>query len=213
MIVIYSSMINFSKLPRAGSRAARKLMRGRARLPIQTILLRTLYTTGVIATVLLAPNAIKLFEYLDRSGGRAKGTRYRIAQARTRLERKGLITIANSHNLARPIMLTDRGRREIEKILLDDHVIPEQTFWDGKWRLVIFDIRESRRGVRSQLRLLLRKTGFMRLQDSVWAYPYPCDEFIALLRVHLTSGTGEMLSLVVESLEADRYLRKHFGLR
>ena len=76
----------------------------------------------------------------------------------------------------------------------------------------MFDIREKRRKIRSRLRLLLSSAGFLRLQDSVWVYPHPCDEFIGLVRAHLKSGTGEMLSFVAEALESDRHLREHFRL-
>ena len=76
----------------------------------------------------------------------------------------------------------------------------------------MFDIREERKQVREQLRILLSGAGFLRIQDSVWIYPYPCDDFIALVRTHLRSGTGEMLSFVAEALEADRKLREHFKL-
>lgn len=100
----------------------------------------------------------------------------------------------------------------IETINANEYHIPDPAFWDGKWRVVMFDIRERRRKVRSQLRSLLSNAGFLRLQDSVWIYPYPCDEFIGLVRAHLKSGTGEMLSFVAEALESDRPLREHFHL-
>jgi phenylacetic acid degradation operon negative regulatory protein len=94
----------------------------------------------------------------------------------------------------------------------NEYHIPEPLFWDGKWRMVMFDIREERKRAREQLRVLLTGAGFWRIQDSVWVYPYPCDDFIALVRAHLRSGTGEMLSFVAEALEADRKLREHFKL-
>lgn len=108
--------------------------------------------------------------------------------------------------------LTTKGRRVIETVYASEYRIPEPAFWDGKWRIVMFDIREKRRRARSQLRLLLLGTGFLRLQDSVWVYPYPCDEFIGLVRAHLKSGTGEMLSFTADALESDRRLREHFRL-
>ena len=84
--------------------------------------------------------------------------------------------------------------------------------WDGKWRVVIFDIREKRRKVRQRLRVLLTGAGMVRLQDSVWVHPYPCDEFVALVRANLGSGTGELLYFIAEGLESDRHLREHFNL-
>jgi len=41
--------------------------------------------------------------------------------------------------------------------------------WDGKWRLVIFDIPEQRRNVRKVLRSRLKIWGFVPWQKSVWA--------------------------------------------
>lgn len=40
--------------------------------------------------------------------------------------------------------------------------------WDGKWRIVIFDIPEERRIIRNLFRRNLKKWGFKQLQKSVW---------------------------------------------
>lgn len=135
----------------------------------------------------------------------------RITQAVTRLEHSGLVHTSGKRGY-RSIILTDKGRLLIEAVHANEYRIPEPAFWDGKWRIVMFDIHERRRKARSQLRSLLSDAGFLRLQDSVWVYPYPCDEFIGLVRTHLKSGTGEMLSLVAEALESDKKLREHFRL-
>ncbi len=41
--------------------------------------------------------------------------------------------------------------------------------WDGKWRIVIFDIPENQRKLRRILRNKLREWGFTAWQKSVWA--------------------------------------------
>ena len=56
----------------------------------------------------------------------------------------------------------------MEKIEFGEYIIPEPA-WDGKWRVLIFDINERRR-LRTQLRRLLDGVGFVRLQDRL-AYP------------------------------------------
>jgi phenylacetic acid degradation operon negative regulatory protein len=108
--------------------------------------------------------------------------------------------------------LTEQGKVEIMKMILRQYKISETAVWDGKWHVIIFDIREKRRRIRQRLRVLLAGAGMVRLQDSVWVHPYPCDEFVALLRVNLGSGTGELLYFISEGLESDRRLREHFGL-
>lgn len=45
--------------------------------------------------------------------------------------------------------------------------------WDGKWRMVVFDLPEKKRGLRNELRKQLRAARFGGLQRSVWISPDP----------------------------------------
>ena len=180
-------------------------------LPTRNLILRTLAVTGMISVALVAPKTINLLKKLDRGAVNRKNLYRRITQAISRLEHAGLVQTSGQYG-DRRVILTKKGRAMIEKVRANEYHIPEPAFWDGKWRIVMFDIREKRRRARSQLRSLLTGAGFLRLQDSVWIHPYPCDEFIGLVRAHLKSGTGEMLSFVAEALESDKKLREHFRL-
>ena len=187
----------------------RKLVK--TRLPTKQIILRALLAGGIMSVALVAPNALTLVKHLNRGGVHRKDLYRRITQAITKLERSGFVRTSGTFG-NRKVSLTKKGNSEIERMFANEYHIPEPLFWDGKWRMVMFDIREERKQVREQLRVLLTGAGFLRIQDSVWVYPYPCDDFIALVRAHLRSGTGEMLSFVAEALEADRKLREHFKL-
>jgi phenylacetic acid degradation operon negative regulatory protein len=44
--------------------------------------------------------------------------------------------------------------------------------WDGKWRVVIFDIAEINKITRNLLRARLKELGFGMLQESVWVTPH-----------------------------------------
>jgi len=48
---------------------------------------------------------------------------------------------------------------------------PEPEPWDGRWRMVAFNIPESRRGPRHLLRERLREIGLRPLCDAVWISP------------------------------------------
>ena len=48
--------------------------------------------------------------------------------------------------------------------------------WDGKWRMVIFDIKEKFKLVRKALRDKLKQLGFGMLQKSVYISPYDFEE-------------------------------------
>jgi len=68
------------------------------------------------------------------------------------------------------LRLTSAG---IEKLKRDFPIIMlKNKKWDGKWRLVIFDIAEKVRIVRNWLRKKLKELGFGQLQKSVWLSPH-----------------------------------------
>ncbi len=180
-------------------------------LPTRNLILRTLAVSGLIGVALVAPKTLSLLKKLDRASANRKNLYRRITQAITKLEQSGLVKTSGQHG-QRSVELTDKGYSVIESIYASEYRIPVPVFWDGKWRIIMFDIREKRRSTRLRLRVLLLEAGFLRLQDSVWVHPYPCDEFVTLVRAHLRSGTGELLSIVSDAIESDRRLREHFNL-
>ena len=187
--------------------------RGNRRVPLQTIILGTLAVTGVLATALVAPNAVRLFEYINPTS-RRNSIRFnqRIKQALLRLEQRGLIKVIGEGK-KREIHLTQQGEEKINALYTGAYVIPLPIRWDGKWRLVMFDVPEKRKKVRDTLRMLLRSAGFIHFQDSAWIQPYPCDELVTLLRSHLGSGKGEVRYLAISFIdESDYTFRKHFNL-
>jgi phenylacetic acid degradation operon negative regulatory protein len=48
--------------------------------------------------------------------------------------------------------------------------------WDGRWRLVIFDVPTTENSRRTRLRRYLRERGFGRIQNSVWITPDTLEE-------------------------------------
>jgi DNA-binding transcriptional regulator PaaX len=109
--------------------------------------------------------------------------------------------------------LTEHGSRTLalRGVLLGQQ-IKKRKRWDKRWRVVIFDIPEKRRQTRDDLRSMMRHFGFYKLQDSVWIYPYDCEDVIALAKAELKLGAS-VLYMIVEKLENDRRLREEFLLR
>ena len=75
----------------------------------------------------------------------------------------------------------------------------------------MFDIWERRRRTRDQFRGSLENVGFVKIQNSVWTYPYPCEELLIFLRKSLKLGRS-ILYMVVDEIEYDESLRRHFKL-
>jgi DNA-binding transcriptional regulator PaaX len=46
---------------------------------------------------------------------------------------------------------------------------------DGIWKIIVFDIPESKRSVRNFIRGKLRALGFKKWQNSIWVSPYELD--------------------------------------
>lgn len=93
-----------------------------------------------------------------------------VAQALKRLRERGLIDFVSNDKMA--FRLTDQGKQKaiLASLTLDDKK------WDGKWRVVVFDVPEKRRQARNLLRTSLKNWGFVKWQQSVWATKKNCTE-------------------------------------
>lgn len=174
------------------------------RIRVRDAVLQALYGAGVVSVALLAPNAVQLLKHIDPDFSKKRRADYRIQESIRRLEKAGsLLRRGTGYEL------TERGFRQAELAALATARVPRS--WDRKWRVVIFDVWESRKSVRNRLRALLAERGFVRLQDSVWVYPYPCEEFIVLLRAELKLG-GALVYIIAESIDSEKKLIREFGI-
>src|SRR5439155_10688504 len=94
------------------------------------------------------------------------------------LERQKLLESRNpgskgSRRLNRALRLTEAGR--LHALGGRDPEIRWQRRWDGRWRLVLFDLPNAQSTLRNRLRMQLRRLGFGWLQNSVWISPDPLD--------------------------------------
>lgn len=124
------------------------------------------------------------------------------------LKRRGIVNGVKKSD-TEWIELTDDG--ELEVLFLKASVNPT-TKWDGKWRLVIFDIPEDARAKRNLLRTLLYKNGFLKLQASVFIGPWQLNrEAITYLQ---KSGLIKFIRIArVDEMDNDGDLRKNFHLK
>ncbi|MCG2690388.1 CRISPR-associated endonuclease Cas2, partial [Candidatus Parcubacteria bacterium] len=106
--------------------------------------------------------------------------------------------------------ITHKGKIKILKYHFEKMKIAEIK-WDGKWRIVVFDVPEKLRKGRDALRQKLKTLGFHELQRSVFVFPYSCEDEINFvveffdLRPYARYG-------VLESIDNDQHLRSIFHL-
>ena len=186
--------------------AAKRLRRN----TIENIILSGVTLTGVIAFAVAAPNALKLLKHVDLDWAAKRDPRRRITEATSRLKKKGFIVWEEKKG-RRFMRLTAKGRVYCGRYTTGHRQIPKPKKWDGRWRVIIFDIPEAKKGLREKVRRLVRGLGFYPLQRSVWVHPYDCEELITLLKADLSIGK-DLLYMIVDAIEYDKPLREHFKL-
>jgi len=178
------------------------------RTKINKAVVTTLAVTGGLAVALVAPNVLGALGKLGLINPRQK--RQGVEKSISRLIRYGYVVLEDGEK-GKHVRLTEKGERHAA-MLGEGKLVPKKPRrWDKKWRMLIFDIPESRRRVRSQIRASLINMGFYRLQDSVWVYPYDAEDLITLLKADFKIGK-DILYVVADAIEYDLPLRKHFGL-
>lgn len=173
------------------------------------IVLRTIAGAGLLSVALVAPNALKAMQSLGLLPHKRQKEVIRRAQAR--LVAQGLL----ARNARGYLRLTAKGQEELDYLERNNfekwrqHNLPSR--WDKKWRILIFDIKEERRMIRDYIRNKLESIGFRRIQDSVFVFPYDCEDLIALLKADFKVG-HDLIYIIADAIENDTSLREYFGL-
>lgn len=176
---------------------------------ISNAILASIKIAGLLTIAALAPNAIQMLGLADK-GKRLANTKYYIKTTIGKLHKQGLIEFKDDGEI-RHVILSKKGELRLvahQKLGLNERL---RERWDGKWRIVMFDIKECTRPSRDSLRDELTNLGFIKIQNSVWVFPHDCEEFIFLLKTDFELGKN-VLYMTVEKLENDKWLRKLFGL-
>lgn len=174
------------------------------RTDVTKIILTTVGAAGLISVAILAPNALGVMQQLGFIPGKRQKEVFETA--RRRMVKQGLLKYENGF-----VRLTSKGKQRLRQVELKDYQIITPKHWDKKWRVLMFDVPEKRKKTRELIRITLQRIGFVHLQDSVWIYPYDCEELVMLLKADLKIGL-DVLYLVVERFDGDKYFREHFKL-
>lgn len=108
------------------------------------------------------------------------------------------------------IVVTEKGRLKALNYKLSN-IKTKKGRWDGKWRMVAFDIPEKFKISRDILCRRLKEFGFCELQKSVLITPYNCEKEIVEL-VDFFKLKKYVRFGVLESLDNSQYFEKIFKL-
>lgn len=176
----------------------------------QKIILRTIATVGIISVAVLAPNALQAFGMISKAIERKR--KYEIKSSLSKLANRGLIEFKKNKNGKNFAKLTQKGEKILRLAEINNYQIKKPKRWDGKWRVITFDIKETRKSTRNQIRHILKTIGFCQLHKSVWIYPYDCEDFITLLKADFKIGK-DLLYMIVWKMEYEKPLLNYFKLK
>ena len=179
----------------------RKIIR---RTKVQEAILLTVASGGRLGASLITNQVIDALLGTDsRSSPRQNEI---VKSTASRLTKKGLLKFEDGH-----YTMTKEGEDVLRRWERADFKLKKPKKWDKKWRIIIFDIPERKKRIRNEVSKIFKEAGFQRLQDSVWVYPYDCEDVIGLLKTDYGIGR-DLLYIIADQIENDKYLRMDFDL-
>ena len=127
----------------------------------------------------------------------------------SRLKKAGFINIKG-----KSFLLSLEGRQEALSAFINAEIniyLEKKHVWDGKWRMVFFDIPETKRQYRDYLRNLLKLIGFKEFQRSIWIYPYKVPAFLKEL-LYEEETRDRIRFITTEHIDNDQDLKAKFKL-
>lgn len=178
---------------------------------IEKVLL--LLASGVALTsVVLMPGTGKLL----RKAGRESENEWKefnenyLKRTIKDLQKKKIVEIHEENGLPE-VRLTEAGKTRILKFGLQNLTIFKPVKWDGRFRMVFYDVYSTKSAVRDKFRHALLNSGFYKLQESVYIHAYPCEREIEFMRNYL-GISGEVRIILAERIENDKEFRQFFGV-
>ena len=174
-------------------------------------ILDILLSLGENSTSFQTPFQRMKADYRRMSGAPAKQPKlWRYNRAIQYLEAQAYISVIKK-NEKKFIKLTRKGK--VRTLLMKlDAGLPQVPAWDGKWRVMVWDIPERYRSHRDKIRKFVKKLGFYRLQLSVFITPHPLPA--PAVEYLKESGLMDFIRFLrVDKLEDESALKRHFELK
>lgn len=107
------------------------------------------------------------------------------------------------------VEITARGRKKMLAYSLREMKLSVPKKWDGWWRIVMFDIPQSKKTARDAVSASIRKLGLFPIQRSVFVSPYLCKKEIDFIGEFF--GVREHIIYVkAKEIEGAKKLKEYF---
>ncbi len=167
----------------------------------------TLFAMGALGTCLVLPGLpMALALFMPTS----KEERVSLLKRLYGLRRNGML-IFDKNEKGYRIGLTAKANKQAQRYNLQELRLPRKKKWDGIWRMVTFDIPETKRGMRLAVSRKLKELGFFAYQKSIFIYPYDCKKEIDFIRDYFRVREN-VKYLLLKDFEGSVRISKHFKL-
>ncbi|MBU3926043.1 hypothetical protein KJ763_02655 [Patescibacteria group bacterium] len=172
-------------------------------------ILKGLAAGGFIVASFALPNLLQVFSLF---GVKTARERYIIKRTIERLEKQKLINIYEKGD-DMVIEITKNGNKKVLKYKINEMILCRPKKWDKKWRIITFDIPETKKMARNALNAKLKKLEIYPLQKSLFICPFECQNEIDFI--------GEFFNVrkfikyfVVEKIESEDedYLKRYYNI-
>lgn len=109
------------------------------------------------------------------------------------------------------IILTKMGKEKTLLFQIDEMKLNKPNKWDGKWRLIMFDIPHPLKRVRDTLRIKLKDLDFHPLQKSVFITPFLCEDEIDFI-ASFFNIRKYIIFLEIGRFEGEEKLKHYFKI-
>ena len=163
---------------------------------------------GAIAAVMVLPGLGVIFKHF---GADSAKERYRVKRTVKRLEEQGVIK-HRIKNGKEEFVVTKKGKTHLAELLVDDLFIRQPAKWDGRWRVLIYDIPNKKDLERRELNRVVSEIGMKSVQQSVFVSPYPCKAQIDAIARHYDLDK-HLAYFEADYFEGANDLLNHFKLK
>ena len=93
------------------------------------------------------------------------------------------------------IEITPNGLSKLRRLKNHEIKIERPTKWDGKWRMIIYDVPKKHDNERGYFREDLIKNNFQKIQESVYVHPFECADAVHELASRLNISEHVLITI------------------
>src|SRR3989344_6132325 len=181
--------------------------------------LKLLATCSILIASVIVPGLpiaagalLKIKKNIDYENSRKEWEKFnlwRLKQVLKRMQNSKYVEIVTQRGVP-VVKITDKGKEKLLKYDLQNLQL-DQSKWDGRWRLIIYDVGKDKKRQVDTFRRTLNNLKVLRLQRSVYLTPFKCEDEIEYLK-QVFDLDEEVQVLLIRSLDNESTYKKYFGL-